>query len=108
MRTSALFLSVPVILLCSAGLPAAQSIVTGGSSNTMIDGKPAGRVGDHTTDGGSVVEGSPDVFINGKPAAIVGGRNGCGGVVVGGSSNVFIDGKPAATAGSTIGDCKGH
>ena len=108
MRTPVLFLSVPVILLGSAGLPAAQGVVTGGSSDTMIDGKPAGRVGDHPTNGGSVVEGAPNVFLTGKPAAIVGGRNGCGGVVVGGSSNVFIDGKPAATAGSAIGDCKGH
>jgi uncharacterized Zn-binding protein involved in type VI secretion len=108
MRTPALFLSVSVILLCSAGLPAAQGVITGGSTDTMIDGKPAGRVGDPTTNGGSVVEGAPNVFINGKPAAIVGGKIGCGGVVVGGSSNVFINGKPAATAGSMIGDCKGH
>jgi uncharacterized Zn-binding protein involved in type VI secretion len=110
MRTPALFLAVPVILLCGAGLAAAQSpgVVTGGSSDTMIGGKPAGRVGDDTTNGGPVVEGSPNVFINGKPAAIVGGRSGCGGVVIGGSSNVFINGKPAATAGSATSDCKGH
>jgi uncharacterized Zn-binding protein involved in type VI secretion len=105
-----LLLAVPIILLCSAGHPAAQSagVVTGGSSNTMIGGKPAARVGDDTTNGGPVVEGSPNVFINGKPAAIAGGRNGCGGVVIGGSSNVFINGRPAATAGSATSDCKGH
>jgi uncharacterized Zn-binding protein involved in type VI secretion len=104
-------LAVTVALLCLAGVAAAQApggAVTGGSQDTLVNGKPAARVGDTTSNGGAVVEGSSNVFINGKPAAIVGGRNGCGGVVVGGSSNVFINGKPVATAGSQTGDCKGH
>lgn len=81
MRTPALFLALAAVLLCSTGLAVAQSpgVVTGGSSNTMIGGKPAARAGDDTTSGGPVVEGSPNVFIDGKPAATVGGRNGCGG-----------------------------
>jgi uncharacterized Zn-binding protein involved in type VI secretion len=103
-------LAVAVALSCGTGLAVAQApggVVTGGSSDTRVNGKPAARAGDTTT-GGAVVEGSPNVFINGKPAAIVGGRNGCGGVVAGGSSNVFINGKPVATAGSQTGDCKGR
>jgi uncharacterized Zn-binding protein involved in type VI secretion len=102
-----LSLAVTVALSCWTGIVAAQTpggAVTGGSQDSLVNGKPAARVGDGTTNGGPVVEGSPNVFINGKPAAIVGGRNGCGGVVTGGSSNVFINGKPVATAGSqTLG-----
>ena len=116
MQTPANFLAATVILLCGAGDAAAQSqaspgtpgVVTGGSSNTMVNGKPVARVGDGTSNGGPVVEGSPNVFINGKPAAIMGGSTGCGGVVVGGSSNVFVNGKPLATAGSQTSDCKGR
>jgi uncharacterized Zn-binding protein involved in type VI secretion len=103
--------TVAVALVCRTGIAAAQApggAVTGGSQDTLVNGKPAARVGDTSTNGGAVVEGSPNVFINGKPAAIVGGRTGCGGVVVGGSSNVFVNGKPVATAGSQTGDCKGR
>jgi uncharacterized Zn-binding protein involved in type VI secretion len=101
-QISKLSLAVALALFCRTGIVAAQTpgAVTGGSADTLVNGKPAARVGDGTTNGGPVVEGSPNVFINGKPAAIAGGRNGCGGVVVGGSSNVFINGKPVATAGS--------
>lgn len=112
MRTPKILLTVPVILSCAAGMAAAQSpgpgVVTGGSSDTLVNGKPAARIGDDTSNGGAVVEGSSNVFINGKPAAVVGGKNGCGGVVVGGSSNVFVNGKPLATAGSQTSDCKGR
>jgi uncharacterized Zn-binding protein involved in type VI secretion len=103
MHISKLSLAVTVAMLCLTGVVAAQApggAVTGGSQDTLVNGKPAARVRDTTTNGGAVVEGSPNVFINGKPAAIVGGRTGCGGVMVGGSSNVFINGKPVATAGS--------
>jgi uncharacterized Zn-binding protein involved in type VI secretion len=93
---------------CGVGAVTAQptGVITQGSPDTMIGGKPAARVGDDATGGAPVVEGSRDVFINGRPAAIAGGRSGCGGVVVGGSANVFINGKPAAQAGSPTGDCK--
>jgi uncharacterized Zn-binding protein involved in type VI secretion len=104
------FFAIPVILCCGLGVVAAQpaGVVTEGSPDTMIGGKPAARVGDGAASGAPVVEGSPNVFINGRPAAIAGGKNGCGGVVVGGSSNVFINGKPAAQAGNPTSDCKGR
>ncbi len=110
MRTLELLLAIPLILSCGMGVVAAQpsGVVTQGSPDTMIGGKPAARVGDGAASGAPVVEGSRDVFINGRPAAIAGGRNGCGGVVVGGSLNVFINGRPAAQAGSPISDCKGR
>jgi uncharacterized Zn-binding protein involved in type VI secretion len=105
-----MFVAIPVVLCCGLGLVAAQpaGVVTEGSPDTMIGGKPAARVGDGAASGAPVVEGSPNVFINGRPAAIAGGKNGCGGVVVGGSSNVFINGKPAAQAGNPNSDCKGR
>lgn len=112
MRTSKWFPVIPAVLFFCTGIAAAQSpgpgVVTGGSSDTIVNGKPAARVGDDTSNGGAVVEGSSNVFINGKPAAVVGGKNGCGGVVVGGASNVFVNGKPLATAGSQTSDCKGR
>lgn len=110
MRTTQLLPAIPVMLCCGLGAVAAQpaGVVTQGSSDTMIGGKPAARVGDGTTNGAPLVEGSRDVFINGRPAAIVGGTSGCGGVLIGGSSNVFINGKPAAQAGSLTSDCKGR
>jgi uncharacterized Zn-binding protein involved in type VI secretion len=110
MRTLNFLLATPLAFSCGIGVVVAQpaGVITQGSSDTMIGGKPAARVGDGAAGGAPVVEGSRDVFINGRPAAIAGGRNGCGGVVVGGSSNVFINGRPAAQAGSPISDCKGR
>jgi uncharacterized Zn-binding protein involved in type VI secretion len=118
MRIRTSFLAVTASLVCGPSVAAAQSsgspapgapgVVTGGSSNVLVGGKPAARAGDDTSNGGPVVEGSPNVFINGKPAAILSGRTGCGGVVIGGSSNVFVNGKPLATGGSQVSDCKGH
>jgi uncharacterized Zn-binding protein involved in type VI secretion len=110
MGTLKLLLAIPTILSCGLTMVAAQpsGLLTQGSPDTMIGGKPAARVGDGTASGAPMVEGSRDVFINGRPAAIAGGRNGCGGVVVGGASNVFINGKPAAQAGSQTSDCKGR
>src|SRR5215510_4215450 len=110
MQTLKLLLAIPIISCCGLEVVAAQpaGVVTQGSPDTLIGGKPAARVGDGTASGAPVVEGSRDVFINGRPAAIAGGRNGCGGVVVGGSSNVFINGKPAARDGDPTSDCKGR
>jgi uncharacterized Zn-binding protein involved in type VI secretion len=85
--------------------PAAAPAATG-SESTIVNGKPALRVGDTTADGQTVVQGSPDVFINGKPAAVVGGQTGCGNGVSVGSSNVFINGKPMALGGDAAGPCK--
>ena len=104
------FFAIPVVLCCGLGAVAAQpaGVVTEGSPDTMIGGKPAARVGDGAASGAPVVEGSPNVFINGRPAAIAGGRSNCGGIAVGGSSNVFINGKPAAQAGNPSSDRKGR
>jgi uncharacterized Zn-binding protein involved in type VI secretion len=106
MRTTFLAPTVAAVLFCGLAAAAAQNsgVVTQGSPDAMIEGKPAARVGDPTTKGGPVVEGSPDVFINGRPAAVVGGKGGCG-VIIGGSSSVFINGKPAAVTGSST-NCK--
>src|SRR5260370_34884915 len=110
MRNLTLLLAVSVISCWALTVVAAQpaGVITHGSPDTTIGGKPAARVGDSTASGAPVVEGSRDVFINGRPAAIAGGRNGCGGVVVGGSSNVFINGRPAREAGSPANGFKGR
>jgi uncharacterized Zn-binding protein involved in type VI secretion len=73
------------------GKPAARALIdkgahtgpiTKGSSNVMIGGKPAARVGDPLTCSthgtASIVEGSKSVFINGKPAARMGDKTNCG------------------------------
>ena len=39
--------------------------LAGGSSSVVINGSPAGRVGDSISCGGSVAMGSADVFIGG-------------------------------------------
>jgi uncharacterized Zn-binding protein involved in type VI secretion len=110
MRKTALLPAISLVLCCGLDVATAQNagVVTQGSPDTTIGGKPAARVGDGTAAGAPVVEGSPNVFINGRPAAIAGGRSGCGGVVVGGSSNVFVNGKPAAQAGSQMTECSGR
>jgi uncharacterized Zn-binding protein involved in type VI secretion len=90
-----------------AGAAHAQTpgVVTGGASGVTINGKPAARQGDTTSDGSVIVEGSPNVFINGKPAAVLSGKTGCGGVVVGGAGGVYINGKPAARTGDQTSGC---
>jgi uncharacterized Zn-binding protein involved in type VI secretion len=110
MRTLWLLLAVPAAFTYGIAVAAAQpaGVITQGSPDTIIGGKPAARVGDGTANGSPVVEGSHDVLINGRPAAIAGARNGCGGVVVGGSANVRINGRPAAQAGSPTSDCGGR
>ena len=79
-------------------------VVARGSSGVTVDGLPAARGGDATTNGAPVTEGSPNVFINGKPAARVGDRTGCG-VIVQGSSTVFVNGRPLARAGDGTSGC---
>ena len=107
MRTLWLLLAVPLAFSCGIATAQPAGVITQGSPDTMIGGKPAARAGDATANGTPVVEGSHDVFINGRPAAVAGGRNGCG-VVVGGSANVVINGRPAAPAGSPTNDCRGR
>lgn len=86
--------------------PASQSpgVVTGGSQDVMVNGKPAARQGDSTT-GGALIEGSPNVFINGKPATVTGDRTGCGGSVTSSGHGVFINGKPMARQGDQTSGC---
>lgn len=107
MRTLWFLPAALLALSCGIGTAAAQpaGVITQGSADTMIGGKPAARAGDGTATGTPVVEGSHDVFINGRPAAVAGGRNGCGGVALGGSASVFINGRPATQAGRPTSDC---
>lgn len=71
------------------------------SPNVYINGKGAGRMGDHYTSHGclvhpshqdSIAAGSATVFINGLPAARVGDSVSIGGSVRDGSPNVYIGG----------------
>lgn len=73
--------------------------LSSGSSNVLINGKPAGRKGDpypvhgckyHSPHAGNISSGSNSVFINGKPAARVGDSVSCGGSVATGSDDVSI------------------
>lgn len=79
---------------------AATALVTA-SSDVIINGKGAGRVGDsyaphgciaHPTHSGVIASGSASVFINGKPAGRIGDTVSCGGSVAVGSDNVIIGG----------------
>lgn len=72
-----------------------------GSPNVYINGRPAGRVGDHYMSHGCVTHpshqdviaaGSSKVVINGKPAARIGDAVSIGGAVCDGSGNVIFGG----------------
>lgn len=72
-----------------------------GSPNVIINGRPAGRLGDHYASHGCVIHpshqdviatGSSKVVINGRPAARVGDAVSIGGAVQNGSGNVIIGG----------------
>jgi uncharacterized Zn-binding protein involved in type VI secretion len=97
-------------LLLVAGLTTAASAqqpgqITSGATNVTVNGKPAARVGDTTTDG-KIIEGAKGVYINGKPVAVVGGSTECGSKTTSGSHGVFVNGKPMARAGDTTSGCK--
>lgn len=71
------------------------------SPDVNVNGRGAGRVGDHYVPHGCMVHsghsdviaaGSSTVFINGKPAGRVGDAVSIGGAVQEGSGNVFIGG----------------
>lgn len=106
MRTSLLPLLMLVTLTVSAAAQQPGKITSGATSVT-VDGKPAARVGDTTTDG-KIIEGAKGVYINGKPVAVVGGSTECGGKTVSGSSGVFVNGKPMARAGDSTSGCGGR
>ena len=106
MRTALLSLMCIIALPASAQeRPGTPAIVTGGRQDVRIDGNPAARQGDATSDGNMVVEGSSDVFINGKPAAVQGSKTSCGGAVGGGHGSVIINGKPVVRTGDPASGC---
>lgn len=71
------------------------------SSNVIINGKGAGRVGDsyaahgciaHSIHSGVISSGSGTVLVNGKAAGRIGDSVSCGGSVAEGSGSVIIGG----------------
>lgn len=79
----------------------APTALNSASSDVIINGKGAGRVGDsyaphgciaHPSHSGTIESGSSSVFINGKAAGRIGDPVSCGGSVAEGSGNVFIGG----------------
>lgn len=79
----------------------APTALISASSNVIINGKGAGRVGDsyaahgcvvHPSHSGTIASGSTTVFINGKPAGRIGNSVSCGGSVAEGSGDVIVGG----------------
>lgn len=79
----------------------APTALISASSNVIINGKGAGRVGDsyaahgcvvHQSHSGTIASGSTTVFINGKPAGRIGDSVSCGGSVAEGSGDVIVGG----------------
>ena len=69
--------------------------VLSGSSNVLIQGMPAARVGDTAGCVGppaAIVTGSATVLINNKPAAKQGSSTSHGGSIIAGASRVLIGG----------------
>lgn len=78
--------------------------VSSGSSNVLVNGKPAARISDSGTPHGWICPesnpphgvvisgGSGSVFINGMSAARIGDATGCGSMISSGSSNVLMGG----------------
>lgn len=71
------------------------------SSDVIINGRGAGRIGDtysphgcivHPAHSGNIASGSASVFINARAAGRIGDPVSCGGSVAQGSGNVFIGG----------------
>lgn len=73
---------------------------TSGSSDVLINGKPAHRQGDgwevHTCDDkahdGELIGGSGSVYVNGKPLGRIGDFVSCGSASAQGSEDVFAGG----------------
>ena len=104
MRHTALTMTFVVTLTASA-MAQQPGTITSGATGVTVDGKPAARVGDTTTDG-RIIEGAKGVYINGKPVAVMGGSTECGSKTTSGSHGVFVNGKPMARAGDTTSGCK--
>ena len=82
-------------------VPCAPTALVTASTDVIINGKGAGRIGDsyaphgcvaHPTHSGVIASGSVSVYINGKAAGRIGDSVSCGGSVAVGSSNVMIGG----------------
>ena len=85
------------------GGPFPPTVITSGSDNVLVEGKPASRVGDgaaphvrlakpYDVHGPVISGGSSKVLINGQPAARVGDPFSCGDTIAAGSSKVLIGG----------------
>ena len=79
-----------------------KGVITSGSPNVFINGKPAALATDSTvdcSDDGSqqMAEGSKRVSINSQPASRIGDRTTCDAKVMTGSDNVIIGGDPQQT-----------
>jgi uncharacterized Zn-binding protein involved in type VI secretion len=99
---------LPLIALTALTVSAAAQQpgqITSGATGVTVNGKPAARVGDTTSDG-KIIEGAKGVYINGKPVAVVGSGTDCGGKTTSGATGVFVNGKPMARAGDTTSGCK--
>lgn len=83
-------------------------IILEGSSDVLIDGRAAARLGDKAKcEHGSpdkIIQGSASVFIDHKPAARMGDKTEHGGVIAEGSSNVLIGdgGNPVYIGGKNM------
>lgn len=88
-------------------LAACDRVVGKGSSDVLVEGKPAARLGDGLCL--VAVDGASNVLINGRPAVTVGARvqclNGKVGVVSGGAASVYVNGKPQAGADAKVVGC---
>ncbi|MGH1450162.1 MAG: PAAR domain-containing protein [Pseudomonadaceae bacterium] len=65
------------------------SPIISASSDTLINGMGAARVGDTCGCGAVITQGFPSILINGRPLAYMGGTTSHGGRIVGGSSDTF-------------------
>lgn len=85
---------------CSGHDACAPTTLTSGSSSVLVNGQPAGRVGDtysphgcedHPSHSDSIASGSSTVFAEGSPVGRVGDSVSTSGTVTGGSPNVFAN-----------------
>ena len=68
------------------------TVLVSASTDVIINGKGAGRVGVHPAHTAHIASGSSTVLINGLHAARVGDPIDCGGSVASGSPDVIIGG----------------
>lgn len=77
-----------------------SGVISLGSPNVRVNGRPAARATDpETCHVGLVAQGSLKVHVNGLPASRVGDKTSCGAVITAGSTNVVIEGPPDTRVG---------